>query len=65
MRSISLVRKVEFDFKGTVFQNAVALVDVDNDGHNELCVCNTNGDLHVYKGIQRAFQKKILFFFLL
>ncbi|XP_065652250.1 KICSTOR complex protein ITFG2 isoform X2 [Hydra vulgaris] len=52
MRSISLVQKVEIDFKGTVFQNAVALVDVDNDGHNELCVSNTNGDLHIYKGIQ-------------
>lgn len=50
MRSISLVQKVEFDTKGTVFQNAVCLVDVDNDGHNELCVAYTNGDLFVFKG---------------
>ena len=50
MRSISLVQKREFEFKGTVFQNAVTLVDLDNDGHNEFCVCNTNGDLQVFKG---------------
>ena len=50
MRSISLVQKIEYDYKGSVFQNAACLLDIDNDGHNELCVCNINGDLHVYKG---------------
>ena len=50
MRSISLVEKVELDYKGSVYQNAVCFTDVDNDGLNELCVCNTSGDLFVYKG---------------
>lgn len=50
MRSVSLVEKLEFDFKGSLFKNAICLVDIDGDGGNELCVCNTNGDLAVFKG---------------
>lgn len=51
MRSISLYEKIELEFKGTVFQSAICLLDIDNDNHNELCICNTTGDLHVFKGI--------------
>ena len=51
MRSISMVEKLEVDYKGSLFQNAVCLVDVDNDGLDEFCIGFTNGELHVYKGI--------------
>jgi len=52
MRSISLVEKIELDYKGSVFQNGMCLLDIDNDEHNEICVCNTDGDLYVFKGIE-------------
>lgn len=55
MRSIALVEKLVLDYKGTIFQNALCLVDVDNDGFNELCVGFTNGELHVYKGKDHSF----------
>ena len=51
MRSISLVQKLEVDYKGSVFKNAICLADIDDDGSNELCVGFTNGDLHAYKGL--------------
>ena len=51
MRSISLFEKIELEYKGTVFQAAICLFDIDNDKFNELCICNTNGDLHIFKGI--------------
>ena len=53
MRSISLVQKLEVDYKGSVFKNAICLADIDDDGSNELCVGFTNGDLHAYKGLIR------------
>ena len=49
MRSISLYEKIELEYKGTVFQSALCLLDIDNDGQNELCICNTNGELHIFK----------------
>ena len=55
MRSVSLVDKIEFESKGTVYQNAICLLDIDNDGGNELCVCNINGDLTVFKGLYFRF----------
>ena len=51
MRSISLVNKLEVDYKGSLFKSAICLVDIDEDGLNELCVGFTNGELHAYKGI--------------
>lgn len=49
MRSVSLVDKVEFDFQGTIYRNALAFGDVDGDGWNELAVCNTSGHLLFFK----------------
>lgn len=54
MRSISLVQKLEVDYKGSIFKNAVCLVDIDGDGCNEFCIGFTNGDLQAYKGHDRA-----------
>eukprot|EP00111_Clytia_hemisphaerica_P006848 TCONS_00019798-protein len=51
MRSISLVNKLEVDYKGSLFKSAICLVDIDEDGLNELCVGFTNGELHAYKGL--------------
>lgn len=58
MRSISLVQNVELDFKGSVFQNAVCLVDIDNDSHEELAVCNSDGCLCTFKGMFSNFSQK-------
>ena len=49
-RSVSLVEKQELEFQGTIYRNAIAFGDVDQDGGNELVVCNTSGQLFVYKG---------------
>eukprot|EP00112_Aurelia_sp_Birch-Aquarium-sp1_P010877 Seg2301.9 transcript_id=Seg2301.9/GoldUCD/mRNA.D3Y31 product="KICSTOR complex protein ITFG2" protein_id=Seg2301.9/GoldUCD/D3Y31 len=49
-RSVSLVDKLELEFQGTIYRNAIAFGDVDQDGGNELVVCSTNGQLFVYKG---------------
>ena len=37
---------------GSVFKNAMALGDVDNDGNDELVVANQNGELSIFKGMQ-------------
>lgn len=49
MRSLSFEKCFEFSFEGNVFQNAIALGDVDNDGNNELIIGNINGKLFIYK----------------
>ena len=58
MRSISLVQNIELDYKGSVFQNAVCLVDIDNDSHEELAVCNSDGYLCTFKGMYSYFYQK-------
>lgn len=50
MRAISLVNRVEFDYRGNVVKNGIAVGDVDNDGHNELVVGSGNGNLTIFKG---------------
>jgi len=60
MRSISLVQKLEVDYKGSIFKNAICLADIDDDGFDELCVGFTNGELHAYKGIVLLICKKYL-----
>ena len=50
MRSVSLVDKLEFDFQGTIYRNAIAFGDADGDGGNELVTCNTSGHLYIFKG---------------
>lgn len=50
MRAVSFVERLEYDFAGPIFKNALALGDVDNDGLHELVVANQNGDLAIFKG---------------
>ncbi|XP_038078141.1 KICSTOR complex protein ITFG2-like isoform X2 [Patiria miniata] len=50
MRSVVFVERLEFEFSGNVFPNAVVLGDVDNDNENELLVGNAEGELSVFKG---------------
>lgn len=52
MRAVRFVERLEFEFSGTIFRNAITLGDVDNDGHPELIVGNSNGDIAVFKGEQ-------------
>lgn len=49
VRSTCFVDHLEFEFPGSIFQNAIDLGDVDNDGELELIVGNMNGDLVIYK----------------
>lgn len=49
VRSTCFVDHLEFEFSGSIFQNAIDLGDVDNDGELELIVGNMNGDLVIYK----------------
>ena len=49
-RSVSLVDKIELDFQGNIFKNALAFGDVDGDGGNELIISNTGGNLSIFKG---------------
>ncbi|XP_075213476.1 KICSTOR complex protein ITFG2-like isoform X2 [Lycorma delicatula] len=50
MRAVRFVERLEFDFTGNIFGNAIKLGDVDNDGQPELIVGNSVGDLAVFKG---------------
>ncbi|PSN49816.1 Integrin-alpha FG-GAP repeat-containing protein 2 [Blattella germanica] len=56
MRAVCFVKRFEFELNGTIFPNALALDDVDNDGNNELVVGNMSGDLAIYKS-DRLWQK--------
>ncbi|XP_069677567.1 KICSTOR complex protein ITFG2-like isoform X1 [Periplaneta americana] len=56
MRAVCFVKRFEFDMNGTIFPNALALDDVDNDGNNELVVGNMSGDLCLFKS-DRMWQK--------
>ncbi len=49
-RSVSLVNRLELEFQGTIYKNAIAFGDVDGDGGNEALICNTTGQLFVFKG---------------
>ena len=51
-RSICFVQRIEYQFSGSsVWPFALALGDLDNDGHGdcELAVGNVHGDLFIYK----------------
>uniref|UniRef100_A0A1B6DEV0 Integrin-alpha FG-GAP repeat-containing protein 2 n=1 Tax=Clastoptera arizonana TaxID=38151 RepID=A0A1B6DEV0_9HEMI len=56
MRVVCFVKRLEFEFHGNVYKNAIALGDVDNDGEIELVIGNMNGDLVIYKG-KKCWQK--------
>ncbi|GAM27919.1 hypothetical protein SAMD00019534_110950 [Acytostelium subglobosum LB1] len=53
MRHISLVDRIVFNWKGNVFRRAITLADVDNDGDNELIVGSLEGNLTIFKGIDK------------
>ncbi|XP_074660134.1 KICSTOR complex protein ITFG2-like isoform X1 [Tubulanus polymorphus] len=50
MRTVSFVKKLEYDFTGNVFNEALVIGDVDNDQSNELVIGNIDGELAVFKG---------------
>lgn len=49
MRAISLVNRIEFEFRGNVARNAIVLGDLDNDGSNELVIGSDNGKVAIFK----------------
>ncbi|KAL4225477.1 integrin alpha FG-GAP repeat-containing protein 2 [Mactra antiquata] len=49
-RTVSFVERVEVEFCGNVFNEAIVLGDFDNDKGNELAVGNVDGLLSVFKG---------------
>lgn len=53
MRAISLVNRIEFEFRGNVARNAVVLGDLDNDGCNELVIGSDNGKVAIFKVLVR------------
>ncbi|KAK9720116.1 Integrin-alpha FG-GAP repeat-containing protein 2 [Popillia japonica] len=53
MRAISLINHLEFDFNGSVVRKGVTLGDVDNDGNYELVVGNENGDVVIFKALEK------------
>lgn len=60
MRAVSFVDRLELDFSGSVFKNAITLGDVDNDGMHELVVGNQNGDLLIFKGTGSKYWRKAI-----
>ncbi|KAL3842428.1 hypothetical protein ACJMK2_020446 [Sinanodonta woodiana] len=49
-RTVSFVERVEVEFSGSIFNQAITLGDFDNDKGNELAVGNIDGDLCIFKG---------------
>ncbi|XP_049787294.1 KICSTOR complex protein ITFG2-like [Schistocerca cancellata] len=49
MRAVCFVNRLEFELSGNVFPNAMTLGDVDNDGHHELILGSTDGNLSIFK----------------
>jgi hypothetical protein len=50
MRAVSFVERLEFECPGSVFKNAIALGDVDNDSAMELVVGSDCGEVLIFKG---------------
>jgi len=58
MRAVSFVDRIELDFSGSVFKNAITLGDVDNDGMYELVVGNQNGEVFIFKGTNNKYWRR-------
>ncbi|KAF2072506.1 hypothetical protein CYY_006173 [Polysphondylium violaceum] len=56
IRHISLVDCIVLNFlkKGNVFRRAIVLADVDNDSDNELVLGSLEGNLAIFKGIEKS-----------
>lgn len=50
MREVSFVKRLKFDFQGSVTKKALVIGDADNDQQNELVCANLQGDLAIFKG---------------
>uniref|UniRef100_A0A6G1SIA3 Integrin-alpha FG-GAP repeat-containing protein 2 n=1 Tax=Aceria tosichella TaxID=561515 RepID=A0A6G1SIA3_9ACAR len=50
MREVSFVKRLKFDFNGSVTKRALVIGDADNDAQNELVCANLQGDLAIFKG---------------
>lgn len=50
MREISFVKRIKFNFNGSVTKRALVIGDADNDQQNELICANLQGDLAIFKG---------------
>ncbi|KAI9273425.1 hypothetical protein EDC94DRAFT_690370 [Helicostylum pulchrum] len=50
MRTISLVKRLKWNFSGNMNPHALVIGDVDNDNENEFVIGNLNGDLAIFKG---------------
>eukprot|EP00116_Pleurobrachia_bachei_P005269 sb/3465531/ len=60
VRTVSFVQRYTFEFDGTLLPEAVTLGDFDNDGCNELCIGNVDGDLYIYKMKEERWMKRNL-----
>ncbi|KAL5007533.1 hypothetical protein ScPMuIL_016339 [Solemya velum] len=58
LRTISFIERVEIDFNGSIFNQAMVLGDLDNDKDCELAVGSIEGDLCVFKGSSQVAWKK-------
>lgn len=52
MREVSFVKRLSFNFNGSVAKRALVIGDADNDQQNELVCANLQGDLAIFKGTQ-------------
>lgn len=49
-RSVSFVENLQLEISDNLFNEALLLADVDNDGDGELVVGQINGELSIFKG---------------
>lgn len=49
-RSVSFVENLRLEISDNLFNEALLLADVDNDGDSELVVGQINGELSIFKG---------------
>ena len=49
-RSVSFVENLQLEISDNLFNEALLLADVDNDGDSELVVGQINGELSIFKG---------------
>ncbi|KAK9723361.1 hypothetical protein K7432_002014 [Basidiobolus ranarum] len=54
VHSVSLVKRLKWQFTGNMNTHALTIGDVDNDNENEFVIGNINGDLSIFKGASLA-----------